>query len=347
MNVNPPAPLVSVIILNWNAAHWIPRCLESLRQQTIFSQVEIIFTDNASSDGSEQVARDGMAGWPNAKIVQTGGNFGFGGGCNRGAAAARGRYLFFVNPDIWLEPDCLAELVAAGDQAGATAVASKILDYADDTVQWWLDDGFDLFGLGVVARPGSSSPTSFCASTFAFIRADAFKKLGCFDEEFFMYGEESDLAWGIWLSGGKVVAAPNARLHHRGEAAVNPCGGEQITEFRTSERKRFYANRNHLLVLLKNAQHVLLLTAVAFAGLLLLEGLFWLLIKRRWSLVRKTSWEPLVDCWRLRSHVRAKRREVQRIRRHGDWWMLRFFCWRLGRWQDLKKLFKLGLPKIG
>ena len=128
---------------------------------------------------------------------------------------------------------------------------------------------------------------------------------------------------------------------------MNPQGGEQITEFRTSERKRFYANRNHLLVLLKNARHMLLLTAVAFAGLLLLEGFFWLLIKRRWSLVRITSWEPLVDCWRLRRHVLARRRAVAEFRRHDDWWMLRFFCWRFGRWQDLKKLFKFGLPKIG
>jgi GT2 family glycosyltransferase len=347
MNVNPPAPLVSVVILNWNAAKWIPRCLESLRQQTIFPQLEIIFTDNTSSDGSETVARDGMAGWPNGVVVQTGGNFGFGGGCNRGAAVARGRYLFFVNPDIWLEPACLEELAAIGDQSGATAVASQILNYADDAVQWWLDDGFDIFGSVVNARPGTQRLTSFCASTFAFIRADAFRKLGGFDEEFFLYGEEADLAWRIWLAGGNVVAAPKARLHHRSEAAVNPKGGEQITEFRTSESKRFYANRNHLLVLLKNSKHILLLTAVAFAGFLLVEGLFWLLIKRRWALVRRTSLEPMMDCWRLRHHVLAKRRQISSFRRHGDGWMLRrFFCWRLGRWQDYKKFFKFGMPKI-
>lgn len=342
-----PAPVVSVIILNWNAVQWIPRCLESLRQQTIFSQVEIIFTDNASRDGSEQVARELMVGWANGVIVQTGGNFGFGGGCNRGAAAARGRHLFFVNPDIWLEPGCLEELAAVGDEYGATAVAAKIFDYADDSVQWWLDDGFDVFGSVVNARPGTQRLTSFCASTFAFVRADAFWKLGGFDEAFFLYGEEADLAWRIWFSGGKVVAAPRARLHHRGEAAVNPKGGEQITEFRTSEKKRFYANRNHLLALLKNSQHILLLTALAFAGLLLVEGFFWLLIKRRWALLRTTSLEPLMACWRLRGHVSAQRRLARGFRQHSDWWMLRFFCWRLGRWPEFKKVFKFGLPKIG
>ena len=162
-----------------------------------------------------------------------------------------------------------------------------------------------------------------------------------------MYGEEADLAWGIWIFGGNVVAAPRARLHHRGEASVNPQGGEQITEFRTSERKRFYANRNQLLVLLKHAQHILLLTAVAFTGMLFVEGIFWLLLTRRWSLVRATVLEPLRDCWRLRGHVRAQRERVRSFRQRSDWWMLRFFCWRLGKAGDLKKILKFGLPKAG
>jgi len=347
MNVTPPTPAISVVILNWNAAPWIPRCLESLRQQTIFSQVEIIFADNASGDGSEKVARDGMAGWPNGKFLQNGDNYGFADGCNHGAAAATGKYLFFLNPDVWLEAKCLEELVATGEKTGATAVALTILDYADDTRQWWHNNGFDFCGWLVNPQPGHERPKSFSSGTFTFIRADAFRKLGGYDEEFFTYGEEEDLAWRIWISGGDVAKAPSARLHHRGAAAVNPQGGEQFTEFRTSERIRFYANRNHLLVLLKNSQHILLLTAVMFAGMIFVESLFWLLLKRRWSLVRATSIGPLRDCWRLRGHVRAKRRQVRAFRRHGDWWMLRFFCWQFGRGGDLNKIFRFGLPKIG
>jgi GT2 family glycosyltransferase len=347
MKVTPSTPAVSVVILNWNAAAWIPRCLESLRQQTIFPRIEVIFADNASSDDSEKIARAGMADWPNGKFLQNGGNFGFGGGCNRGAAAVTGKYLFFLNPDVWLEPNCLEELVAAGEKSGATAVAPMILDYADDTVQWWLDDGFDITGWIVNARFDRNRTTSFSGGTFAFIRADAFRKLGVYDEEFFMYGEEEDLTWRIWISGGSVTTAPNARLHHRGAVAVNPQGGEQITELRTSERKRFYANRNHLLVLLKNSRHILLLTAGAFVGMLFVEGVFWMLLKRRWSLMQATAIAPVCDCWRLRNHVRAKRRQVQGFRQRGDGWMLRFFCWRPGRAGDLKKLFKFGAPKIG
>ena len=345
MNITPPTPAVSVVILNWNAASWIPRCLESLRRQTIFSQIEIIFTDNASTDDSENVARAAMAGWPNGKFLQNGGNFGFGGGCNRGAAAATGKYLF-LNPDVWLEPNCMEELVAAGEKSGATAVAPMILDYADDAVQWWLDDGFDITGWMVNARFDCGRKTSFSGGTFAFIRADAFQKLGGYDEEFFMYGEEEDLTWRIWISGGRVATAPNARLHHRGAAAVNPQGGEQITELRTSERKRFYANRNHLLVLLKHSQHILLLTAVAFVGMLLWKAFFGCCSSAGGRWCRLRAIEPLRVLAAARSCVRqaAASSNFSPARR---WWMLRFFCWRSGQTGDLKNILKFGLPKIG
>ena len=66
---------------------------------------------------------------------------------------------------------------------------------------------------------------------------------------------------------------PSAKLHHRGAAQVNPAGGGATVEFRTSDTKRFYANRNGLLVLLKNAQHLLLLLVPLQLGLLAIEAL--------------------------------------------------------------------------
>jgi GT2 family glycosyltransferase len=346
MTVNTPSPIVSVIILNWNAAQWIPRCLDSLRQQTFWDKLEIIFTDNFSIDDSEKIARAQMADWPNARFIHTGGNYGFGGGCNRGAAVARGKYLFFLNPDVWLEPDCVEQLVAAGEKSGAPAVAAKVLNYADDSVQWWRDDGYDIFGQGVSTPAGAERDTSFSACTFPFVRADTFCTLGGFDEQYFMYGEEGDLAWGLWVSGGRVELAPRARIHHRGEAAVNPRGGEQIAEFRTSKRKRFYANRNHLLTLLKYPQHILWLLPLAFTALLVVEGIFWLLWTRNWSLAKTTSFDVLQECWRMRHHISEQRRLVKKFRRRGDFGMLQFFRFRLGVWREVKKMFRLGTPKI-
>src|SRR6185437_807509 len=110
--------LVSVVAVNYNGKEWLNRFFRSLRSQTIFDRTEVILVDNTSTDGSAEICRQEMDSWPNGVFLPTGGNYGFGGGNNRGAAAARGKYLLFVNPDVWLEPNCLAELVAGLDKAG-------------------------------------------------------------------------------------------------------------------------------------------------------------------------------------------------------------------------------------
>jgi GT2 family glycosyltransferase len=161
-----------------------------------------------------------------------------------------------------------------------------------------------------------------------------------------MYADEYDLCWRAWVAGGKVILAASARLHHRGSAAVNPEGGERQVENRTSDTKRFYANRNDLLVLLKNCQHLLLLLVPLQVGLLVVEALGMSLLVRRWSFIRRAYLEALFDCWRLRSHILAERRRIREFRRRGDFWMLRFLQPRLNRWREFRRCRRFGMPKV-
>lgn len=87
-------PLVTVVAVNYNCKSWLDRFFQSLRAQTIFDRVEVIIVDNASSDGSAEICEGEMASWPSGVFLQTGGNYGFGGGSNRGVKIARGKYLF-------------------------------------------------------------------------------------------------------------------------------------------------------------------------------------------------------------------------------------------------------------
>jgi len=178
------------------------------------------------------------------------------------------------------------------------------------------------------------------------IDAQLFRTLGGFDAEFFMYADEYDLCWRVWSAGHKIVWVPSARLHHRGAAAVNPRGHQKILENRTSDTKRFYANRNNLLVLFKNCEHVLLATVPLQLFLLALEAAAMGMLTRRWSHIRRAYGEALWDCWRLRRHILAERHRVRALRRHGDLWMLRFFCGRLNRWDELCRFRRFGLPKV-
>jgi N-acetylglucosaminyl-diphospho-decaprenol L-rhamnosyltransferase len=344
---DPPLPLVSVIVLNYNGARWLDRCLNSLRAQTIFDQVEVIVADNVSSDGSQRLGQQIVERWPRAVFIQHSTNLGYCEGNNRAAEAAHGQYLLFLNNDAWLEPQCLELLLAEVQRAGAGAAAPLILNYDDDSFQSLGAFGFDVFGLASTRAYATQTRQVLMPEGCAYlIQRELFQALGRFDPEFFMFADEFDLSWRVWISGHQAVAVPSAKLHHRGAAQVNPAGGGAAVEFRTSDTKRFYANRNSLLALLKNAHNLLLLLVPLQLGLLLLEALASLAMVRRWSFVQRAYCGAVADCWRLRRHVLAERRRIQQFRRRGDLWMLRFLRCRLNRWDELQRLRRFGVPKV-
>jgi len=341
-----PAPLLSVVILNYNGANWLERCLRSLQAQTIFDQIEVILADNASNDNSEQVGKPIVESWPRGRFVQNGQNLGYCEGNNRAAETACGQYLLFLNNDTWLEPRCLEQLLAEVQRTGAAAATPIILNYDDDSFQSLGAFGFDVFGLACTRAQSAETREVLMPEGCAYlIRRDLFHALGHFDPEFFMFADEFDLSWRVWISGHRAIGVPSARLHHRGAAQVNPAGGGATVEFRTSDTKRFYANRNSLLVLLKNTRLLLLLAPLQL-GLLAAEALVSLALIRRWSFVKRAYWDAITDCWRLRKHIQAERRRVRQFRRRGDLWMLRFLRLRLNRWDEIQRLRQFGVPKV-
>jgi GT2 family glycosyltransferase len=347
VNPSPSNCLVSVIVLNYNGARWLEPCLESLRAQTIFGQIEIILADNLSSDGSDQLGKRIVEAWPRGVFLQHGQNLGYCAGNNRAAETARGQYLLFLNNDTRLEPSCLERLLAEVQRTGAGAAGPLALNYEDDTFQSLGAFGFDLFGLSSTRAFAADTREVLMPEGCAYlIQRELFHELGRFDPEFFMFADEFDLSWRVWISGHKAVAVPSARLHHRRAAHANPAGGGAAVEFRTSDTTRFYANRNGLLVLLKNARLLLLLLVPLQLGLFLLESLAALALVRRWSFVRRAYWEAVADSWRLRRHILAERRRIRQFRRRGDLWMLRFLRWRFNRWYELQRLRQFGLPKV-
>lgn len=334
-----PVPLISVVVVNYNCRRWLDRFFLSFRRQTIFERVEIILVDNDSRDGSTEICENEIAGWPNGTFLQTGGNYGFGGGGNRGARIARGKYLLFLNPDVQLESDCLAELNAQAEATGACAACLLVLDYDSNSVQTVGSSGFDLFGSVIPARPEDELKQVFSVGTFFFISRELFQRVGGFDEELFLYNEEMDLSWRVWMAGEPVNLIRSARIHHQAASA-----GDRNVENRTSETKRFYANRSHLLTLLKNANGPLLGLVIPHLALITVEAVAGTILSRRLSFLQWALLKPAADCWRLRHHVLLQRKHNRSFRRHGDWWMVRhFFRFGFGRWMDVKRLFKFGV----
>ncbi len=341
------APLVSIIVLNYNSAQWLEKCFASIKNQTIYDRIETILVDNNSKDDSIALTRKIFADFQSACLVISSENLGFCEGNNCGARVARGKWLFILNPDTWMEPDCMEKTIAGTEKLQADASTPLVLNYPDNSFQHFGFFGYDLFGLpSPSSEPVATREVFIIVGCCYLIRAEVFARIGMFDKEYFMYAEDCDLSWRVWIGGYKAVGIFEAKLHHRGAAGVNPSGGAELIEMRTSDKKRYWANRNSILTLLKDAQHLLLLMILPLTALLFLESIMGALLLRRWSFMRASFWDVLGDCWRLRKHVWQQRKIISRFRKRSDFWMLRFFRLRLNRWDDVRHMLKLGLPRV-
>ena len=98
------APLISVIVLNWNGLEFLDACFESLARQT-WGNVEFIFVDNGSTDGSRNLVASWAERLPGAQALLLPTNTGFCKGNNIGFAKANGEWIALLNSDAVAEPD--------------------------------------------------------------------------------------------------------------------------------------------------------------------------------------------------------------------------------------------------
>ena len=116
---------VSLILVTWNSAPFLPRCLEGIAQQS-FNDIELIAVDNASADDTLSILR---GRFPTAIVIQNATNDGFSRAVNQGVARAKGEFVLLLNPDAYLHADYVAKLVDAFERAGDTfgAASGKLM----------------------------------------------------------------------------------------------------------------------------------------------------------------------------------------------------------------------------
>ena len=237
---------VSVIIVNWNAGPALDACLTSCVAGA--ADREIILVDNASTDGSVAAAR---ARHPGVRIVETGSNLGFAAGANRGAAAAGGEVLVFLNPDARVAPGALTGLVDALGFTPGVGIAGGAL--RDERGRWqpgWAR--FDpLAHLVLDTTPGRLASrfrrgphrVDWVYGTFMAVRRDLFRQLGGFDARYFLYGEDIDLCYRAAQLGARTIHVPAARaVHGPNVSAAQRFGSGREAEVVKGEM-RFYAAR--------------------------------------------------------------------------------------------------------
>jgi GT2 family glycosyltransferase len=238
---------VSVVIPTWNGARHLERCLAALAAQTRPAD-EIVVVDNGSTDGTADWLR---ARFPAARLVVNDENRGFARATNQGILAARGETVVLLNNDTAPEPSGLAALVAplAADAALGACAATLVFAHRPERVNAaGLTVGRDLvafeeaFGRPASALPAAPWPVFGPSGGAAAFRRAALDDVGLFDERFFAYLEDVDLAWRLRLRGWRTVAVPAARVAHAYSATAGA----------DSPFKRYHLARNRVWLLVKN-----------------------------------------------------------------------------------------------
>ena len=221
---------VSVVVVTFNSAEWIERCLDSVRDY------ETIVVDHGSTDGTIELVRQTS---PEARLIEQE-NLGMGGGNNTGMRLASGRYFLLLNSDAWVLDDGIEELARFGDDHPDAAVVGPRLLNPDGSLQrsarafptlWRLTTEY-LF-LRKLA-PRSRALNTFYEGGFdhdevrevdwlfgacLLVRRDAADEVGLFDEDFFMFSEETDWCYRFRQAGWSVYFFPGAEVVHVGGAS--------------------------------------------------------------------------------------------------------------------------------
>jgi N-acetylglucosaminyl-diphospho-decaprenol L-rhamnosyltransferase len=296
---------LSVVIPTLRAAGDLHRCLRSLAEQG-YPELEVIVVDN----GSPGVTAAGV------RVIRNEENTGFVGACNQGLAAASGELVLLLNDDTEVEAGALSELAKAMERHPRWGACQAMLLLLSDPSR--VDSaGSFLTATGFLVHRGIHGPADeytaeeeiFAAKGAALLlRRRALEDAGVLDPEFFVYFEETDLCWRLWLSGWEVGLVPAARvLHDVGvtSSALSPAFVQ------------FHSYKNRIRTLLKNLGPLRLTWMLPFHLGICVALVLWYLVRGRFAVSRgivRALW------WNV-THLGGtlqERRRIQRGRSSSD-----------------------------
>lgn len=263
-------PRILVVLLNYRTAPMTVRAADAAVLAMAGCDAEMVIVDNDSGDGSFETltAHVESRGWPHVRVLQSGRNGGFGAGNNVGmrAGCRDGRapdYFYLLNSDAFPEPDALSRLVLRLDTAPGAGIAGSRIHGEDGeahvTAFRFPTIASEFEGAartGVISRmfarsrvpvtplPQQPTEVDWLAGASLLLDRRMLEEIGLFDEQFFLYFEETDLCLRAARAGWRALYVPDSRVAHIGSASTGMKNWTRIPGFWLDSRMHYFS-KNH------------------------------------------------------------------------------------------------------
>ena len=305
-------PKISIVVVNYNGKNLLKPLLKSIFKSN-YKNYGIIVVDNNSSDGSKEFIRKN---YKKIRLVANRKNLGYS-GANTAIKYCKGKYVLFLNNDMEIGKNCIAELVKAiSSDSDAAMIAPKLVNFYDNKLSsqgTWVSRAFYN---GHIKSIGKDNAIEIPYMGVGLIRKDFLDMFGClFDKDYFIYAEDLDLGLRIRLNSKKVLFEPKAVMHHM----------HAVTMQKTSKAfTTFLMERNLLTTFFK----ILSVKNIIFYLPYVLFARFAAIIRDLAALRADIAISRLEAIFYVLfnfNFILKKRRETQKFRSAGDTYILKIF----------------------
>ena len=300
-------PLVSVIVLNYNAGDLLLNCVDSVFKST-YPNFEVIIVDNLSTDNSHVRCKEKFK---KIQLIENEKNLGYCEGNNVGIKSAKGEFILILNPDTIVDPDWLTELICAYNKYGEALYQPKHLSLNEKSIFMSAGNMMNVFGFGYAREKGKKDVNQFnmieqigyASGTCLFIPSSIFKNVGLLDPFIFLYHDDLDFGWRAAQLGIKSYYVHSSVIYHAESYLL-----------RWNAKKFFWLERNRKYCLLTHYSKETY--AKMRSSLFLVDLCVWIFYLSKGFLAAKIKAE--LDIYRNKDAIKIRYNQLEKIKIVSD-----------------------------
>ena len=296
-------PLVSIIILNYNAGNLLLNCVDSVFKST-YPNFEVLVVDNISTDNSHVICKKKFE---KIRLIENKENLGYCEGNNVGIRNANGEFIVILNPDTTVEPNWLDHLISAYNEFGEGLYQPKFFSLNEKLVLQSTGNMLHIFGFGFARDKGkiddekmeSIEKINYASGTCLFTSKIVLDKIGLLDPFLFLYHDDLDLGWRAAHIGINSFYVPKSIIYHAESYSI-----------KWSSKKFYWLERNRKYCLLTHYSKETY--AKMRLSLFLVDLCVWLFYLSKGFLGAKIKAE--LDIFRNRKAIKIRHNQLEKIK---------------------------------